>query len=141
MILPDRLLKLMSPEDRQSLGKAGTLASEAGAKCADKSEKAMQAEIQAYCDLRGWPCYRNRMDRKSTGRPGTPDFAICVPMVNRGFYFGAFVAIECKMPGNKPSEEQLDELEKVALAFGFELVATSSKEAIDWLKKLTGETP
>lgn len=140
-VLPDHILKRMSPEDRKSLGRAGMLASEAAAKCVDKSEKAMQAEIQAYCDLRGWPCFRARMDRKSTLPNGTPDFLICLPFTRGVASIGLFVAVECKMKGNKPSREQEDHLRNIRGNHGETMVAYSSHEALQWLKQLAGETP
>lgn len=108
-------------------------------KFTDKSEKAMQAEIQAYCDLRGWFCSRARMDKRSTLRTGTPDFVICLPFTRGVTNVGLFVAIECKMKGNILSEDQFRERAKILAGHGEYLVAYSSKQAIDTLKQLAGE--
>lgn len=140
-VLPDHFLKRMSPEDRKSLGKAGVLASEAAATFADKSERAMQSEIQAYCDQRGWFCSRARMDKRSTLRTGTPDFVICLPFTRGVENVGLFLAIECKMKGNVLSDDQFRERAKILSGHGEYLVAYSSKQAIDWMKQLTGESP
>lgn len=140
MMLPDRILKAMTPAERKQLGKAGVLASEAQEKATHKNEAEMQAQIQAYCDLHGWPCYRSRTDKRSTGRVGTPDLLICLPFRRGVAPHGLFVAIECKMKGNKPSPEQAFELGKIMAAEGETLVAYSAKEAIEFLKQLSAYT-
>lgn len=152
MILPDRVLKCMAPAERKRLGPAGTLQSEAAAKEAHRSEKEMQAKIQAFCDLKGWPCYRSRTDKKTTNKRGQPDFLICLPVTYRErdtfggevvHEYGAFVAIECKMPGrgkqSDPTPEQQAELELIVKAYGETLVARSAQEAIDWLLSLSAQ--
>lgn len=139
MILPDRILRAMTPAERKQLGKAGVLASEAQERAAHKNEAEMQNEIQRYCDLHGWPCYRSRTDKRSTGRVGTPDLLICLPFRRGVVPHGLFVAIECKMKGNKPTPEQNFELSKIAAAEGETLVAYSAKEAVDFLKQLAQE--
>lgn len=139
MILPERILKAMTPAERKKLGKAGMLAAEGQAKAEHKNESEMQSQIQSYCDLRGWPCYRSRTDKRSTGRVGTPDLLICLPFRRGITSIGLFVAIECKMNGNKPTREQNFELGKIIAAEGTTLVAYSAQEAIDFLRQLNRE--
>lgn len=94
-----------------------------------RREKDDQDEIEAFCKLRGWPCYRSRMDRAHTMPVGTPDFLICIG--------GIFVAIECKLPGNNPTPKQLDHIRCLQENRARARIIYSSKEAIDWLIEIS----
>lgn len=131
--LPDRVRQLMAPEERKA--KQLPTNEDATRKACDKSEKEMQATIEAFCRQKGWPCYRSRMDRKSTMPVGTPDFLICIN--------GRFVALECKQPPNRPTEEQSREIVSINLNDGTAIICESSAEAIDTLisiNRLTNPT-
>ena len=93
-------------------------------------ERALQDEIESFCRVKGWPCYRSRMDRKTSMPVGTPDFLICVPNQRNE---GLFVAIECKVPPKKATDEQMRHLGAILRAGGRAMLVTSSKQAIDFL--------
>jgi hypothetical protein len=98
-----------------------------------KGERAIHDEIEAYLRLREWYYVHSRMDRATTCAVGTPDFIVLMPARNRP---GLFVAIECKLPGNKPTADQDEHLKRILRGGGFSKVCYSSKEAIDWLLEL-----
>lgn len=76
----------------------------------DRPERDLQGEIEAWLEAQGadaaW--VRNRMDKATTCRPGTPDFTGC--------YKGRPFALECKRKGGKPTLVQQGELLRWRLA-------------------------
>ena len=54
---------------------------------------------------------------------GVPDIVGC--------FNGKFIAIEVKVPGNKPTEIQKHTIEKIRMAGGITGVAHSKEEAVD----------
>lgn len=97
-VLPNHILKLMSPEDRAKLGRAGMTADEALAVCVARSEKQLQQQLEAMLTRYGIVPIRQRMDRKSNVALGLPDMFFSV--------HGNPVAWEVKMPGKSPRPEQ-----------------------------------
>ena len=97
-ILPEKILRLLSPADRRSLGKAGLTAEEALQTARIKVERDLQNLIESYFRLRGVFAIRSRMDKKTTTPVGTPDFMLALD--------GEAIAIEAKLPGEKLTPEQ-----------------------------------
>lgn len=116
----DRMLQLMSPRDRKSSGKVGKLASECQAVIEAKSEKQVQEQIANWLRLNGIPFHRARMDKKTTGTVGFPDF--CFP------HKGTFYGIEVKVGANKLSFEQEQCLAAIAAHRGIAAVVRSFEE-------------
>lgn len=137
--LSDKQLAMLPKEQRAKLGKSARTYAEAQTDAAHKSEREMQQMIRAFLDQKGWFYCWQRMDKRTRGKSGQPDFVICVPRVMRPspVAYGQFVAIECKMPGFKPTTEQDGSLHKIGRAYGLSLVATSAKQAIDFLIELS----
>lgn len=100
---------------------------------ASKGERAIHDEIEQFLRLRGWYYVHSRMDKPTTCAVGTPDFIVCMPDRNG---CGIFVAIECKLPGEKTSTDQEEHIERIIDNDGEARVCYSSKEAIDWLLEL-----
>jgi hypothetical protein len=92
----------MSPEDRKALG-LRTL-EEDMKRLVIKSEKELQNQIVAYANIRGIEMFRQRMDKKTTTKKGTPDLFFCA-MCN-GFPRG--VAIETKYGSGTCTRDQND---------------------------------
>lgn len=97
-LLPDKVLRLLSPADRRSLGKAGLTAEEAVLAGRVKVERDLQNLIESYFRLRGVFAIRSRMDKKTTTPVGTPDFMLALD--------GEAIAIEAKLPGEELTPEQ-----------------------------------
>lgn len=106
MILPNNILKCMKPEDRAPLGKAGMTTEEAGAAFVAKRESELQSQIEQMLSREGIYVVRQRTDRKSTVRIGTPDLLFAVN--------GQAVAWEVKMPKQHPRPEQVAAMEHMA---------------------------
>jgi len=104
-LLPERTLILVCAADRKRMGKAGVTMAEAYAKASVRSEKELQEQIAQELRRRGIPFQRNRMDKKSTGTLGFPDF--CFPLN------GQFVGVECKVGANEPTVEQQECLDAI----------------------------
>jgi hypothetical protein len=133
IILPDRILKLMSKEDREAYAKsvgqptAGMTAAEATAAALGKQEKWMQQEFATFCGLKGLQYRWFHMDRKNTGSPGWPDFEIILPT--------KMCFVELKTPTGRLSEDQ----ERIQAALArcpavVTIVARSLTEAIEFVK-------
>lgn len=93
------LLRCMDTSQRRSLGKAGMLPEEAQAAFVARSEKELQEAITKLLTLRGIAFYRSRMDRKTSGTVGWPDFTFALA--------GAAVALEVKHEKGETSPEQI----------------------------------
>ena len=112
---PENLLRLMSPEDRAKFGKGGLTRDECRERWAKGEEKKLQGLIANFLDLRDIYFETDRMDRKTTGACGRPDFRIC--------YRGRWIAVECKAEGGKLSKAQKETLERIRKAGGVVIVA------------------
>lgn len=78
-------------------------------------EKKLQSLIANFLNMRDIYFEIDRMDRKTSGKVGRPDFRIC--------YRGCWLAIECKAEGGKLSKEQAATLEKIRKNGGVAIVA------------------
>src|SRR6516165_4486691 len=101
-LLPDRVLRLMSPEDR-ALGKVGWTREECETRFATRSERGQQRLFATWLASRRMPYVQPRPDRKSGIKPGWPDFSVHAG--NRSIF------IEMKVQGGKLSPEQAECLE------------------------------
>lgn len=98
-LLPDKIVRMMPPEERQRLGNHCLTCEERQQKTEAKSEKKLQENIAALLRQRGITFNQSRMDRKTTGRIGWPDLTFAVK--------GRACAIEVKLPGQEPTPEQV----------------------------------
>lgn len=72
-MLPENILRRMSPEDRGPLGKAGRTKAEIEAAIDKRAEREIQRTILNYLNLHGIVPLFSRFGVKSTMPPGTPD--------------------------------------------------------------------
>lgn len=132
--ITNQVKRLMSKAERKKLGDFAPTTEEVTAKAQHKCEKEMQLQIKAWLDLNDWYYDWDPMHKRRSGKLGTPDFIVCVPMEVCGDWGAKFAALECKMPGNKLSPEQEAARVKIAHRGGGFLVATSAQQALEWLK-------
>lgn len=123
--LPDNLLRCMSAADRRALGQQ--TAAEAQGKYLAGEEKRLQKDIAQLLNLKGAWYRTSRMDRRTTGRVGEPDFV--------GIYRGSGFAIECKVRAPLTAA-QARELEAIQKAGGFAIVARSVADALQLLREI-----
>lgn len=97
-VLPNHVLRLMSPEDRAKLGPAGQLASEAIAKHETRLEKELQQQIGQYLRLLGVWFDQDSMAHRRRGTKGAPDFIFA--------YRGIPCAVEAKTETGAVHPEQ-----------------------------------
>lgn len=106
-LLPEHILKLMSPEARLIYGKGGMTASEAQVKWQKGEERKMHDQFEKWCTLNSAPFVHSRFDQKATIRAGWPDFSVLRK--------GRIALIEFKAPGGvlrADQREVLAELER-----------------------------
>lgn len=72
-ILPERILKLMTPAERKKLGKAGRTMEDIGAEQAAKSESELQSQLKSLLALRHITFLSPRFGKASGILPGWPD--------------------------------------------------------------------
>lgn len=65
----------------------------------DEDERKLQEHIAQYLRMRKIPFFRQRMDKRTTGTLGWPDFSFVLPGGKACFF-------ECKVAGRKLTEEQ-----------------------------------
>lgn len=90
-------------------------------------EKDLQEAICQYLNLRDIPFFRQRMDRRTTGTLGQPDFLCCIK--------GKFAAIECKVGPNVLTDEQKAVQERLLAAGGRYDVVHTLQEAIEAIQR------
>ncbi len=100
-MLSDWLLARVSPADRKTAGlppPISELAAKSVAKSYLKREKELQNQIVSWLRLRNVTVLWSRMDRRLTATIGWPDITFAVK--------GRAVALEAKLPGCEPTEDQ-----------------------------------
>lgn len=95
-IIPERWRKLMAPETRKEMHLLTS--TEAQLKLDTRREKQLQENIAALLRQRGIWFARQRMDRKTTGVVGQPDFLLAIK--------GRAIAWEIKLVGKYLTKEQ-----------------------------------
>lgn len=93
------LLRCMNTADRRKLGKVGMLPEEAQAAFVARSEKEVQEAICKLLTLRDIAFYRARMDKRTGGTIGWPDFTLALN--------GQAIALEVKHEKGTTSPEQV----------------------------------
>lgn len=126
-ILPDNIVRRMSPADRKSTGQM--TAQEADEKCDLRLERELQKLVRLELCRRGWWFDQSPQGRKSRGVIGKPDFIICAPR-------GTFAFIECKTPDGRVSPEQAREMAKLTGCGAIGEIARSFQEAKLFLDSL-----
>src|SRR4030095_14831396 len=107
MILPEHVLKCVSPEDRKKLGKAGLTAAEACDKGLARAERELQSEIVQYLHLQGIEVLWFRSDKRTRATIGWPDISFCKDGVPWG--------IEVKTDAGRVRPEQYETMRKMGL--------------------------
>jgi hypothetical protein len=121
--LTEQQLKRMGTADRRRLGRAGLTREESEAKFAADAEREMHNRFSSYCGLHGILFEHENPTKRSTSRPGWPDFRLFAPG-------GRFMAVEFKVRPNRLTKEQ-EAIRAELEARGFRyVVAYSLVEAI-----------
>jgi len=107
MILPEHVLKCVSPEDRKRMGKAGLTAEDAKEKGLARAERDLQGEIVQYLNLRGIQVLWHRTDKKSHATVGWPDLTFCKDGVPWG--------IEVKTDAGRVRPAQYETMRKMTI--------------------------
>jgi hypothetical protein len=76
--LPDHVLKMIEPSERQKLGKGFLTMDEVTAKAEAYNERKLHAQIRNLLNLKGIIFVESRMDKKTTTIKGIPDFIFAV---------------------------------------------------------------
>jgi hypothetical protein len=113
-VLPEKILHLMSPEDRKALGKAGWTKAECEDRAEAKNERELSRQIVSLLRRHGIEPIVSRTDKRSTNNVGTPDILFALGVIERPFNDCGAVehlapvacAWELKHGNGKFSEEQ-----------------------------------
>jgi hypothetical protein len=124
--LPPHIAAMMP--DQQRLDLEIKLPAELQAKIEAQDEAVLHNHIENLLRLRGAYWVHSRMDKKTANRKGVPDFIVC--------YQGVFVGIEAKVGGNKPTDEQMEQLEAIMEAGGHGALVYSLDEVIALLNRI-----
>ncbi len=139
--LPDKIKRLMSPEDRKSLGKAGMTAEEALLAAKVRIEKDLQNVVEGWLGTKGITVLRARMDKKTTNKRGQPDLLFVVKPPVSGSWQGPHPLVypcawECKMPGEELEEEQVKMAARLTADGWHWMIITSLDDAIAELRTM-----
>jgi hypothetical protein len=127
-ILPEAFLLAMPPEERKRLGRMGMTNEEARARFVSGQEHKLQALIHNYLQLKGIYYESDRMDKRTSGKKGRPDFRCC--------FNGYFVALEAKADGETLTAEQAREANRIRANGGKYAVCYTLQDAIQALNFL-----
>jgi hypothetical protein len=123
-ILPENYRRLMSPEDRAKFDQHTI--EEIRPKWEAKTERDLQKQIYSWLKLHDYFFVWSRMDKKTTGIIGTPDFCIA--------YKGYFVGVECKTEDGLLTREQAAAFKKIEAQGGLTYIVRSFEEFVAILK-------
>lgn len=113
---PDHVKQCLPDQEKQALGKHGWTKEECEKAYEFETEKDLQDAVEAWINSQPTcHCSRSRMDKKTTTRPGTPDFFCSID--------GLALYIECKRPGGKLSDTQEREIAHIRSRKGRVVVA------------------
>ena len=133
--LPDNILKRMSPTDRKRLGKSGRTSEDCKRDQERVSEREIHRQIEQWLNSKGIVYRHDRMDRKTTGTVGWPDFTFAWEMYrHHGIKYAGGVGVEVKVAGGKCSQEQLDCHARMECNGWLVFVVNSLQEMIEALK-------
>lgn len=130
-VIPNHVLERMSATDRRKFGKAGMTAAECREKFQRGEENKLQSLVANFLNLRGIYFETDRMDRRTSGKKGRPDFRIC--------YRGRWIAVECKADGGVLSPEQVTTLAAIRKSGGVAIVAFGLPAVQAALRELDAE--
>ena len=123
VVLGDGFLKSLPEAERKRLGRAGITAEEAMRTYKRGKEKDLQKDVIKYCDLHQIYWENDRMDKKTSGKVGRPDFRIC--------YKGCWVGAECKAEGGLLSSAQAFEAARLRKSGGRFVVVFRLMDLLD----------
>ena len=127
-VIPDHILGLMNPPDRQPLGKVGLTSGECSEKFLRKRERDHHNVFASWLRLNGIYFIHARTDRKSTIQVGWPDFSVMVGNQK-------ILLVEFKLPEGRISPEQ-EKLFAELYNDGYPvLVFQMAAEAIEYVRK------
>jgi hypothetical protein len=127
--LPEHLLNKMTKEQRTEVfgnSAAGFTAQEIMELACKKREKSMHEVFSQWLNLNGIRYRHDRMDKKTTGQVGWPDFTIV--------YGGKALLIEFKMPGNGLSPEQKECVDDLLNTGTAVVVCSTASDAIEFTR-------
>lgn len=131
--LPNHILDKMSPEDRKAFGQM--TAQEANEAYIAKSEREEQRTFYSWLLLHEGAgkltFYTTRTDRKTTGRPGWPDFQV--------LYCGGSLFFEFKVKGGRFSQDQVEMIDRLTAVGHLVVIPETAHQAIEiccaWMSK------
>lgn len=123
-IIPNHILEKMNPKDRPK-GPEGLTVREVYERASKRAEKEIQEEIANYLRQRNIPFQRTRMDKKTTGTIGWPDFTFP--------FDGKFYGLEVKARGCGETTEQSYCLGMIRDCGGVAFVVHSVQEVVNLL--------
>ncbi len=144
--LPDKVLRLIDPAVRATLGRHYRTMDEINTHNEHRNERALHNQVENLLRLKGIAYLHQRMDRKSRGIKGWPDYVFAVlllPTASKTDPTGNVrtpvpCAWELKLPGKKLSPEQEELMRRMTSgvnAWHYRIIHTL-QEAADDLRSL-----
>jgi hypothetical protein len=136
VLLPDHIKKMIDPSQRQKLGIATE--EEREKKIEAFNERKLHQDIRQLLNLKGIVFFEQRMDKRSRGPKGWPDFTFAVWIALIRSTHPVAICWECKAGKGELSPDQEDmahRIQKGPNAWRFRIIR-SLQEAADELKAL-----
>jgi hypothetical protein len=125
---PDSFISKMEKKDRP---RGWMPYDEAKKKFIAGEERKLQSLVANYLNLHAIYFEQDRMDKRTSGKKGRPDFRCC--------YRGRFLAIECKAESGRLSSEQAVELARIRKSGGYTCVAMLLEDVQGALREIDYE--
>lgn len=130
-LLPQNILKMMSAQDRASLGKEGELNADIEKRVEAKTEKELQGMIARYLRLHNIWFNQDAMHKRRMGTKGATDFIFA--------YRGIPCGVEAKTATGKCSPDQIAAHEQMTANGWRIIIARSVKDVQDLIRKIDSE--
>jgi hypothetical protein len=121
-ILSEGFLQSLSEDERKKLGPAGITRAEALAKYRAGQEKQLQDDVTQWLNLHEIYFESDRMDKRTSGKKGRPDFRCCVK--------GHWISFECKTEAGTLSKEQAEQAARLRKSGGIFVLVFSLQDVI-----------
>jgi hypothetical protein len=134
--MPPNIRKCLQPETRSAIGKAAMTTAEADAKFNARAEKKLQENIAALLRQRNICFFSQRMDRRTSGTVGWPDFTFGIKGKDG---VAIACAVECKVLDGKLTQEQWQVLIDLDANGWAATVVRSEAEFLAFIKSVESE--
>ena len=134
--LTDKMRAMLPQDAKKDLGAHGMTLEEVLGKRAVKTEREIHEQIGQWLNSKGVVYQHERMDKKTRGKVGWPDFTFSWVGSLSGIPLAFPVAVEVKRPGEQPTQDQYRMHDRMSKNGWTVFVVHSFAELVEKIKTL-----